>query len=363
MQEPNIPLTNAAANTPPEGAPGCPTQTPPAAGGYGQAVAVPPYVYAIPLPEQKKKSRRWIVGLAAVAALFLLGVLAINSCSALFSESSMLSGLYGIDQPVSEDSVAIITIDGTIQYDYTTSSPEGLQEKLKEAQENDHIKAVVLRIDSGGGTATAGEEMAEYVKRFEKPVVVSSASINASAAYMISSQADYIFTGKTSSIGSIGVAMQLTDLSGLYEKLGINIENIVSSESKDSSYGTRGLTEEEQAYYQAMVDQINDMFIQTVAEGRAGVLTEDEVRELATGLSFTGVDAVENGLADEIGTVEDAVEKAAALAEVEDYEVVYLDKTESSGSDLLDLLYGEDKGSVSLLERILLSGISNKEIS
>lgn len=82
--------------------------------------------------------------------------------------------------------------------------------------------------------------------------------------------------------------------------LGISTEDITSAESKDSTYGTRKLTDEERAYYQAQVDQINETFIQTVADGRN--MSVDEVRALATGLTFTGDDAVKNGLADEIGT-------------------------------------------------------------
>ena len=148
------------------------------------------------------------------------------------------------------------------------AAPRASKAQLDRAEQNPHIKAVVLRVNSGGGTATAGEEMAEYLREFSKPVVVSSASINASAAYEISSQADYIFTAKTTSIGAIGTVMQVTDLSGLMEKLGISVDNIASADSKDSSYGTRPLTEEERAYYQAMVDQINESFIETVAQGR-----------------------------------------------------------------------------------------------
>ena len=114
--------------------------------------------------------------------------------------------------------------------------------------------------------------MATYLKEFRedtgKPVVVSSASLNASAAYMISSQADAIFVARTTEIGAIGTAMQSTDFSGLLEKLGISVDNITSSESKDSSYGTRPLTEEERAYYQNMVDEINEVFIEIVADGR-----------------------------------------------------------------------------------------------
>lgn len=284
----------------------------------------------------KKKGKGWIVALVAVILAFLLLTVGVVSCSALLGSS--LGGADGVSNGdisyISGDTVAIIEINSTIQYDGTTNSPEGLKEQLDKAEENNQIKAVVLRIDSGGGTATAGEEMSLYVKEFSKPVVVSSASVNASAAYEISSQSDYIYTAKTTAIGSIGTALSITDLSGLYEKLGIGIENITSSDSKDSGYGNRALTDEERAYYQEMVDEINETFIETVAEGRG--MDVEEVRKLATGLTFTGMDAVENGLADEIGTLEDACDKAAELAGITSYSTTYLQT--SSDIDMLELL-------------------------
>ena len=251
---------------------------------------------------------------------------------------------------LSEDAVGVITIDGTIDYDGSTASPEGLKAQLDRAENNPHIKAVVLRVNSGGGTATAGEEMACYVNDFSKPVVVSSASVNASAAYEISSQADYIFTAKTTAIGAIGTAMQVTDLSGLLDKLGISVENITSAESKDSSYGTRPLTEEERAYYQAMVDTVNETFMEAVASGRS--LPIDRVRELATGLTYTGIDAVQNGLADEIGTREDAIAKAAELAGMRTYTVVSLEPESDDLSDLVGLLSSSKMSNEDLIERL-----------
>ena len=121
------------------------------------------------------------------------------------------------------------------------------------------------------------------------------------------------------------------------EMLGITTEDITSSDSKDSTYGTRALTDEERAYYQAQIDQINETFIENVAEGRA--MTTDEVRALATGLTFTGLDAVENGLADEVGTQEDAVAKAAELAGCSTTATITLDTSSSDDlSLLLDLM-------------------------
>ncbi|MFR5091902.1 MAG: transcription termination factor Rho [Adlercreutzia equolifaciens] len=276
-----------------------------------------------------------------------LGVATIGSCTSVFTSSM---GAFSYESPswadtVTGDTVGIINISGTIQYDGTTSSPEGLKSQLDAAEQNPHIKAVVLRVNSGGGVATAGEEMSTYIRDFSKPVVVSSASINASAAYMISSQADYIFTDKTTSIGSIGVIMSVTDLSGLYEKLGISVENITSADAKDSGAGNRPLTEEERAWYQDQVDQINEVFINFVAEGRD--MPAEDVRALATGLTFTGMDAVENGLADELGTLEAAVAKACELAGIADADTVYLQSSTSDLSRLLDIMGTEDSLDVS----------------
>ena len=303
------------------------------------ASANPYYVQA---PAQKK-SHGWIVAIVIIvclAALMAFGIKSCNDSMASFSSITSTSD-YGLSS-LNKDAIAVMELDGTIQYDGTACSPEGFKKLLDQADENDHVKALVIRVNSGGGTATAGEEMAEYLRQFSKPVVVSSASINASAAYEISSQADYIYVAKSTEIGSIGTAMELTDLSGLLEKLGIRMETITSSDSKDSSYGYRGLSDDEREYYQNMINQINDMFIENVAEGRH--MDIKDVRKLATGLVFTGVDATQNGLADAIGTREDAIKKAAELAGITDYTTTDL---RFSSYDLGELayLFGEDRSS------------------
>ena len=304
-----------------------------AAPGYQQAYHVQPEV------TEKKKSHGWIIAVVIIVCLFLLQLFAIKECS---NSLSSMGGAYSpLPAGPAGDSVAIITLDGTIQYDGSACSPEGFKALLDEAADSDDIKAVVLRVNSGGGTATAGEEMATYLRQFEKPVVVSSASINASAAYEISAQADSIYVAKSTEIGAIGTAMQVQDLSGLFEMLGIGMEVITSADSKDSSYGFRPLTDEERAYYQRMIDQINEVFIQNVAEGRS--MSVEDVRALATGLSFTGIDAVENGLADEVGTLEDAADKAAELAGISDYELYDLGLTSYDLSSLYSLFgYSQD---------------------
>ena len=308
----------------------------------------PAPVAAVTAPPQRSGGKGWIVGLVAVILFFLCIMASIAACSAQFDSLATSSGLSGrsATAAATTDSIGIIDMTGTIQYDGTSCSPEGLSSLLERAESDPHIRGVVLRVDSGGGTATAGEEMAIAVREFSKPIVVSSASMNASAAYEISSQADYILTDKTTTIGSIGVAMQVTDLSGLYEMLGIEVTDIVSAESKDSTYGNRPLTEEELAWYQRMVDQICVDFIQTVAEGRD--MTYEEVEALANGLPYTGIDAVDNGLADEIGTLDDAILCASELAGSKDaLPSIYLTSNATSVMDLLDILGATAKQSAS----------------
>ena len=310
-------------------------QAPPQTQYQAAPAAMPQQIAYVAVPQ--KKGKGWIVALVAVLCFFALAAFGVKSCS----DAMANGGAYGASLSPSGDTVAVIEVDGTIQYDGTACSPEGFKTLLDRAANNSNIKAVVLRVNSGGGTATAGEEMAEYLRDFEKPVVVSSASLNASAAYEISAQADYIYVAKSTEIGAIGTAMQVTDMSGLLDMLGINVDVITSADSKDSSYGYRPLSDEEREYYQHMIDQINDMFIENVAEGRN--MSTEEVRKLATGLSFTGVDAVGNGLADEVGTLEDAKDKAAELAGISSYDSydLYLSNYDLSG--LYGLLGSEQK--------------------
>ncbi len=323
-----------------------------------QQYAPQPYAAPYAAAPAKKSKAPWIVGgvfLFVIVFMFTIGAL---SCSHVYS-NVMSAGQADTAAVTMGDSVGVIDIAGTIQYDGTASSPEGLRELLQQAEDNSDIKAVVLRVDSGGGVATAGEEMAAYVRDFSKPVVVSSASINCSAAYEISSQADYIFVNETTAIGAIGTIMQVSDLSGLMDMLGISVDNIASAQSKDSSYGTRPLTDEERAYYQELVDTINATFVRNVADGRG--MTVEDVSALATGMQFAGTTAVENGLADEVGIYDDALDKAAELGGIDydayegapSYDVVRLTSSSADLGALMDL-FGSSESSQAVEELLSL---------
>lgn len=297
----------------------------------------------------RKKSKAPLV---ITIVLLIVALLCIGGCT-LGAASSPLTKKVGVIQMV-----------GTIGTGSGATTPEGLMSQLAKAEADDSIAAVVLRVDSGGGVSAAGEEMAEYVKDFSKPVVVSTASSNASAAYLISSQADWLMVNKSSSVGAIGTILQVVDYSKLMEMLGIEMTNIASSTSKDSSYGTRPLTAEEIAYYQNMVDEINENFVSSVAEGRN--MSIEEVRALATGLPFTGSESIENGLFDEVGTFSDACAKAAELGGIAkssfpgagaSYAIVSLEDEESDLSALMDLLASSKQSTT--LEETLSEGLSS----
>ena len=313
---------------------------------YQQYPAYTPPIPAAGTAPAKKQHHpfAWLGGIALILFVIFTGVSMVSCSTSLFDPDLMSVETGAI---TTGDTIAVINLDGTIGYDGSSNSPEGLRDLIHQAETNPDIKAIVLRVNSGGGSATAGEEMAQYIKDCSKPIVVSSAALNASAAYEISSQADYIYVNKSTEIGAIGTVLQLSDISKLLDMIGIKVENIASAESKDSSYGTRPLTDEEREYYQYLVDTLNEDFVATVAEGRD--MDIKDVKALANGMIYAGTDSVENGLADEIGTYDDAIMKAAELGMTDDYDVVTLYVSNFDidsllgflGADVNDMTVGE----------------------
>lgn len=303
----------------------------------GSAPGASGQVTYVAAPPRQPVSRALV---AVVICVLGIALIASASCSATVTHmtDSVVTATDGsVPIQAATPSIAVVDMDSAIGYDGTASSPDGLRSRLDRAAADDQVKGVLLRVNSGGGTATAGEEMSKLVADFPKPIVVVSAATNASAAYEISSQADYIFCAKTTSIGAIGVYLQVTDLSGLYDKLGIEVDTITSTDSKDAGSGFRPLTDEERAWYQSMVDRIDEDFVQTVAEGRG--MTIGEVKTLANGLPYTGSQAVEIGLADEIGYFDDALAYVSAQAGYDaPLPTITYEQSTSSLDALLDLL-------------------------
>ena len=227
--------------------------------------------------------------------------------------------------------VAVIRLSGTIagssqQGLLTTGgiSPKQVRDYLDMAKSDGDIKAVVLRIDSPGGAAAASQEIASEVRHFRevtgKPVVVSMGDLAASGGYYISAYADRIVANPSTLTGSIGVISQFIHIEGLLEKIGLELETVKAGKHKDM--GIWPLTEEQRQIMQDITDELYEQFVAAVADGRN--LPVGEVRQLATGQLYTGVQALNLGLVDELGGLETAIELASSLAgittpEIEEY--------------------------------------------
>jgi protease-4 len=187
-----------------------------------------------------------------------------------------------------------------------------LLEQLDRARRDPQVKAAVLRINSPGGSVTAAEMMYNEVVRFRRsgrPVVAVLTDVGASGGYYIACACDEIWAHKSTVTGSIGVIMQLLDLSGTMQKIGLAAPAITSGPNKDAGSPFKPMTPEQQEIFQSIVDGMYKQFIDVVKEGRPN-LTEQRVRELADGRVYGAQQALENGLIDRIGTMQDAIDAA-----------------------------------------------------
>lgn len=219
--------------------------------------------------------------------------------------------------------IAVVYIQGIITTQTISGGPfggstvgiRGVVDALRRVEEDPAIKAVVLRLDSPGGSAAASQEVAaqvERVKKAGKKVVVSMGDVAASGAYWIAAGADRIVADPATVTGSIGVLIETIQVTGLYGKIGVNKEVVKSGPFKDMGSESRPMTAEERTILQKMVDDIYDQFVDRVAQGRN--MRREQVLVLADGRVFTGRQAKSAGLVDELGDFRDAVREAGRLA-------------------------------------------------
>lgn len=296
--------------------------------GAAPAAYPPPYV---PQSQPQPPRRGWIW--AVVALVFVFGI--IGSC--LWAVSLLGGEVQG--SATSGEAVAVISIDGVIAGTGGAGviTPQDFVKELDRAEADNNVKAIVLRVDSPGGTVAASEEIATYVKQATKPVVVAVGDVGASGAYMVSSQADKIFALPGSAVGSIGVITDIPNVSELLGKLGVKFTVIKAGKYKDAGSPYRALTPKETALIQGSVDQVYGQFIDIVASGRN--LPRSEVESMATGWAWNGERAKDLGLVDEIGTYRDAMKAAAKLGGIDGkYETVTYDSQKLE--DLLGNILG-----------------------
>jgi protease-4 len=198
-------------------------------------------------------------------------------------------------------------------------------QQLKRAAEDDDVKAVVLRVNSPGGTVTTSDAMYEIVQRFRretrKPVVASFQEVAASGGYYVSLASDRIVSQPTSVVGSIGVIFNTFDFEGTMNKIGARSEAIKSGPLKDMGSPFKALSSEERQVMQGMVDEYYQRFVSVVTEHRS-IQDKETLRIVTDGRVFSGARAKELGLVDELGLLEDAIDTARKLAGAPDAKVV-----------------------------------------
>ncbi len=197
---------------------------------------------------------------------------------------------------------------------------EQVRSQLKAAKKDPSVKAVILDVDSPGGTVTASDlihkEILEFRKETGKPVVVCMEGMAASGGYYISMAADKIVAHPATITGSIGVIMQLVNYKELSGKYGLKWETFKPANAalKDVGSPTRDMTAEDRNVFQTMVEKMYDLFIKRVEEGRKGILSREQILKIANGQPYLGVEAEELKLVDRLGTLETAVDEAKKLA-------------------------------------------------
>lgn len=295
-------------------------------------------------PAPKKKSRR-LQYITIAAVLFLM----ITASFALIYQT------FNGDLYPTDDKIAVIYVQGTL---ITSSIPAGLgyatseeiSKNIRDAAVDENVKAIVLRVNSPGGSSTAGGEVYTEVKRASDsglPVIVSMGDVAASAAYHISAPADLIVANPSTMTGSIGTIWTFQNLSGFYDEEGIEFHVAKSGEFKDMGAPWRGLSDDEKEYADRVIIEVYTSFVKDVAESRN--MSVGEVKDLADGRIYTGMRAKELGLVDEFGNLYDAIDRAAEIGDIEgEPTVVYMNKP-----SLSSLFFGSEADASAAVDQYL----------
>jgi len=252
--------------------------------------------------------------------LIVFGIIALLSLAVTYTKKVPLGA-----------KVAVIEVTGVI-----IDSADVIKE-IEDYADDNSIKAVIIRVNSPGGGVAPSQEIYEEILKLKKKkkVIVSMGAVAASGGYYIAAPADKIIANAGTLTGSIGVIMELPNVKGLMEKIGIEAQVIKSGRLKDIASVFKSLTEEEKQILQTVLDDVHDQFIEAVAVSRN--MDTEVVRKLSDGRIFTGRMAKEIGLVDELGNLQDAIKIAGEMAGIKGRpEVVY--KKESFS--IFDLLKG-----------------------
>jgi len=295
--------------------------------------------------QQKKKygSIAYMLIIFALLAIILISIVAILNSFGI--------GVNTVNSP----KVAVINIQGTM---ITGDEPAGsgyaaseeISNNIRNAVADKDVKAIVLRIDSPGGSPAAAQEIVDEIKRAQAhgvPVVVSMGDYAASAAYYISAPANYIIANPATVTGSIGVIWVFQNMSSAYNTSGTNYQIIKSGDMKDMGSPWRGLTDKDKEYANTVVMEVYNEFLSDISNGRN--MSTSDVKALADGRIYTGTRAKQLRLVDGLGDLYDAIDKAAELGGIkEEQKVEYMNKV-----SLSNLLLGMDSGQSAKVQQIV----------
>jgi protease-4 len=270
-----------------------------------------------------------------IGFVFFLLIIIAGSIYLIFGEK---------DFGISKNRVEVIYVQGVM---LTSSVPTGfgiatseeITKSLKDASDDDGVKAIVMRINSPGGSPAAAEEIVATMKKINKPIVVSMGDVAASAAYYISAPADKIIANPDTMTGSIGVIWEFQNRSAFYNESGTSFYISKSGEFKDMGGDWRGLSDDEKTYADQVISEAFSRFVKEVANGRK--LSLSNVKDLADGRIYTGAKARELGLVDDLGNFDDAIDAAAKLGGITGKpEITYANKP-----SLSRMIFGGEKTS------------------
>lgn len=241
-----------------------------------------------------------------------------------------------------KDKVAVLYLEGEI----TDDSGDGIVgteviKTLKKIRKDESVKALVLRVNSPGGSADASEQIWHAVQKIKAdsiPVVVSMGDYAASGGYYISCGADYIFAEPTTLTGSIGIFGTIPNVGKLRDKIGVDVDGVGTNKHSglENNIVFKGMDKEEQALLQAMIERGYDLFTSRCAEGRH--VEQDYIKSIGEGRVWLGAKGKEIGIVDELGNLDDAIAKAVELAGLETYRLTYYPEVADPYAELLKLL-------------------------
>lgn len=235
--------------------------------------------------------------------------------------SAKLLSSSSLKEEIISNGIAIIKIDGPIVLSSTNPllgqgpiSSEEILKNLDKAESNNGVKAIIIEINSPGGTVVASKEVADKVKSIKKPTIALIREVGASGAYWVASSADLIIADELSITGSIGVISSYLQYSGLLERYNVTYERLVTGEFKDLGSPFKPLTPAERNLLQKKIDIIESKFVYDVAKNRN--LPLESVQKMADGQFFLGIEAKQNGLIDLTGNRQLAIQKAKEMGNI-----------------------------------------------